>query len=239
MACLGTFNLDLSNAECQALFDSCDANKDESLDEHEFTEGLFGGGQSERKGAEPESHKLFSDENSKQETKAKMVNQEELDKVNSTHNKIPLDHDQLLDYPFFFKNKINNLNLNTFKLGFKPHKRSLSIVSTKETLSTSGPSGYDETATVVSLVKKKDFLPSPSQIQILAAHTATFQQQPLVHEGRPASQQKLRIHSRYASTGSAFHNKNGPDAPLLAQAKALARSQAHKEGEEPKIFDLI
>ena len=67
------------------------------------------------------------------EVSVMLKNKEQRGKKGDRFNKTPLNNDEIMDYPYFFKNKKNNLQLNQNKLGIKPHKRALTIIGSNYT----------------------------------------------------------------------------------------------------------
>jgi hypothetical protein len=92
-----------------------------------------------------------------------------------TH-KLPHERDDIMEYPYFYRIKINNLNFNQHKVGgFVKPKRALSIVSSKP------KEGENDKMTVTSIVKQKDlFHGGGSSMSLLSS--------PINDSNRPLSQ---------------------------------------------------
>lgn len=79
---------------------------------------------------------LFSDENSpgmKSERRRAII------AVHPKFYKRPLEKDEMMDYPYFWKMKMGCLNLNTHKMVANKPKRTLSIVSNDDLKSVVSP----------------------------------------------------------------------------------------------------
>lgn len=137
--CLGTFNLDLSFQEMLSLFDYLDTSRDGLLDEREFVDSIFPSGFNSVTNA-------VYDANANQATTKGFFYNEDLASVvthKTTHSRFtsattappkfqkrPMNEDEMLDLPYFFRMKVNNLSLNQGKMvGLQKPKRALSIVS--------------------------------------------------------------------------------------------------------------
>lgn len=145
-ACLGTFNLELSYQDFQNLFDFLNtggSNKD-SLDEADFIDNLFSNGFDivqphhieQISSVGDMNQTLFSDENSPGKKSERM---RAIIAVHPKFYKRPLERDEMMDYPYFWKMKMGCLNLNTHKMVANKPKRTLSIVSSDDLKSVMSP----------------------------------------------------------------------------------------------------
>lgn len=222
--CIGTFNIDLSFTDILNLFEYLDVSRDGVLEITEMMNGLFPRGFGMTQGNpnyqslnDHNNPQLFSDE------LASVMSQ----RTQITHNKYSVqpnfskrapEKDEMMDYPYFFRMKLQNLNLNQGKMigaapSLKP-KRALSIVNstTKEFLNdqrttTSKPQINASASTTV--VSPRNFGGDS-----MSARPITVD---------PMMQSNKRSHSKNGNKSSSLsnrgHDHNAPHCVLKAAEK--------------------
>lgn len=127
----------------------------DSLDEADFIDNLFSTGfaieqphhRDQITAVGDMNQTLFSDENT---PGVKSERRRQIIAVHPKFYKRPLEKDEMMDYPYFWKMKMGNLNLNSHKMvTFKP-KRSLSIVSNDDFKVAMTPNNTNKTADILS-----------------------------------------------------------------------------------------